>query len=154
MWVSNWLCVVGTRGRVITALCPALHSVPLSRTQSAIKLLAIDSWKNIAKNHIIMLKVYMWWCGATLLAIPGGILPILEMLDYRSLIKMLQSTGPKMDLWDTSLITSLHLYAEPFTTTLWLWPSNQFLFHWIVHPSNPRLSNLEIRMWCGTTSKA
>lgn len=27
-------------------------------------------------------------------------------------------------------------YKEPFTTTLWLYPSSQFLSHWIVHPPN------------------
>ena len=69
-----------------------------------------------------------------------------------SLIKMLKSTGPKTDTWRTSVVTGLHLDTELLATTLWLWPSNQFLIHWIVHPSNPPLSNLEIRMWFETWS--
>lgn len=30
--------------------------------------------------------------------------------------------------------------------TLWLWPPNQFLIHWIVHHSNPYLTTLDIRI--------
>lgn len=34
----------------------------------------------------------------------------------------------------------------PLTTTCWLWPSNELLIYQTVHPLNPYLSNLEIRM--------
>ena len=71
-----------------------------------------------------------------------------------SLIEMLKSSGPRMDPWGTPLITGLHLDMEPLTTALWLRPSNQFLIQHIVQPSNPSLSNLEIRLWCRTVSKA
>jgi len=57
----------------------------------------------------------------------------------RSLIKVLRSTGLKADLWKTPLITSVHLHIELLTTTLWLQPSNWFLSHWVVQPSNPYL---------------
>lgn len=37
--------------------------------------------------------------------------------------------------------------TEPLTTTPWLWWLDQFFIYWIVHhPSNPCLSNLEVRM--------
>lgn len=34
----------------------------------------------------------------------------------------------------------------PLTTTCWPWPSNELLIYQTVHPLNPYLSNLEIRM--------
>ena len=43
-------------------------------------------------------------------------------------------------------LTGLHLDIEPLTSTLWAWPCSQFLIHWVVHPPNPCLSNLETRM--------
>ena len=57
------------------------------------------------------------------------------------------------DHWVTSLVTNLHLDIELLTTTLWLQPSNQLFIHLIVQPSHSSVSNLEIRMLCGTTSK-
>ena len=68
-----------------------------------------------------------------------------------SVMKMLKS--PKTDPWWKSLIISFHLDIQPMTTNLWLRPSNQFLIHWIVLPSNPSFSNLEITMWWGSMSK-
>lgn len=65
-----------------------------------------------------------------------------------SLIKMLSSTGPSTDVWETLLITSLHLIIEPLTTTLWVQLSSQFFIHWVVHLSNPFLSSSETRMLC------
>jgi len=73
---------------------------------------------------------------------------------FMPLTKMLNSTGPKMDPWKTPLMTSLHLDIQTLTTTLWLWPYNQFFTYLRVQSSNPYLSNLGIGMWCGTTSKA
>jgi len=70
-----------------------------------------------------------------------------------SLINILNSTGPSTDPWGTPLVTGLHLDIEPLTATLWLRPSNQFLTHRTVHPSNPWLSNLERRMLWGTVWK-
>ena len=34
----------------------------------------------------------------------------------------------------TPLVTGLHLDREPLITTLYLWPFNQFLIHWVIHP--------------------
>ena len=53
-----------------------------------------------------------------------------------------------------SLITGLHLDIESLTTPLCLQPSNQFFIHRMVHPSNPCLSSVGIRMWWGILSKA
>jgi len=52
------------------------------------------------------------------------------------------------------LVIGLHLDIELLTATLWVWPSSQFLIHWVIHPSNSRLYNLETRMSCGTASNA
>jgi len=57
------------------------------------------------------------------------------------------SISPKINPWKTQLITTLYLDTEPLTTTLWLLPSNQFLTHWMLHPSSPYLFNLKIRIW-------
>lgn len=67
---------------------------------------------------------------------------------------MLKSASLKMDCWGTALIIDLCLDIEPLTTTHRLWPSKQFLIHWIDPPSKSYLSSLETRMWCGTMSKA
>lgn len=62
---------------------------------------------------------------------------------FRSLwIATLPSVISAVLLLRTPLITALHLDIEPLTTYLWLWPSDQFLIHWTVQPSNPYLSNL------------
>ena len=45
-------------------------------------------------------------------------------------------------------------YAKLLTTTLWLQPSNQIFIDWGVPPSNPPLSNLDIRTWRGSMLKA
>lgn len=37
---------------------------------------------------------------------------------------------------------------------LWVWPCCQFFICWLVWLSNPCLSKLETRVWCGTVSKA
>ena len=63
-------------------------------------------------------------------------------------------TSPSPDSWGTLLITDLHLDMETLTTTLWVQSCNQFLVHWIVHPSSSRLSNVERKMLWGITSKA
>lgn len=46
--------------------------------------------------------------------------------------------------------------ASTWTWSYWspLHPFSQFLTHWTVHPSNPHLSNLELRTPCGTSLKA
>ena len=72
----------------------------------------------------------------------------------KSLMKIFKSTGPSMDPWGTLLITDLHLDTEPLTTTLWMRPSNQFLIHWTVQPSNPYFPNLERRILWDTMSRA
>jgi len=73
---------------------------------------------------------------------------------FMSLIKMLKSTSPKMYTWRIPLVTVLHLDMESLAPTPRLRPSNQFIIHWIVQPSNPYFSNLEIRMCCRTMLKA
>ena len=60
-----------------------------------------------------------------------------------------------MALVDEGKVTDIiYLDIEPLITTLCLWPFNQLLIQQVVQPSNPHPSNLEIRMWWGTMSKA
>lgn len=47
----------------------------------------------------------------------------------------------------------LHLEVEPFTKNPVIKPSSQFLIYWIVQPSNPSISNLKTRMFCGMMSE-
>lgn len=47
----------------------------------------------------------------------------------------------------------LHLEVEPFTKNPVIKPSSQFLIYWIVQPSNPSISNLKTRMFCGIMSE-
>jgi len=71
-----------------------------------------------------------------------------------SLIKMLKNTSPNTHPQGTPPMISLCLDMELLTTTLWLWPSNQLFIYRIVRPSNSKLSNSEIRIWCGMMSEA
>ena len=77
----------------------------------------------------------------------ANVLRVHSILSPMSLIKMLKSTGPKTVPWGTLLFTGLHLDIEPSITTLRLQPFNQFLVHWVIHPSKPHLSNLDIKRW-------
>ena len=63
----------------------------------------------------------------------------------RSLIKMLKSTGHKMDLWGKPLVTGLHLDTDVDYNPLTLQP----ILYLLSRLPFKSLSNLEIRM-CGT----
>ncbi|KAK4820500.1 hypothetical protein QYF61_000079, partial [Mycteria americana] len=83
--------------------------------------------------------------GVTCKLAEGALDPTVYVID-----EILNSTGPNTHPGGTPLVTDLHLDIEPLTTMLWMRPSNQFLIHRTVHPSNPYLSNLERRMLWGT----
>ncbi|KAK4819900.1 hypothetical protein QYF61_014635 [Mycteria americana] len=55
----------------------------------------------------------------------------------RSLIKILNKTGPNTDPWGTPLVTGRQLELTPFTTTLWARPSSQFFTQRRARPSKP-----------------
>ncbi|KAK4832380.1 LOW QUALITY PROTEIN: hypothetical protein QYF61_022235 [Mycteria americana] len=55
----------------------------------------------------------------------------------RSLIKILNRTGPNTEPWGTPLVTGHQLEQTPFTTTLWVQLSSQFFTQRRVHPSKP-----------------
>ncbi|KAK4811045.1 hypothetical protein QYF61_015749 [Mycteria americana] len=57
----------------------------------------------------------------------ANLLRVHSIPSSRSLIKILNKTGPKTEPWGTSLVTSRQLDLTPFTTTLWARPSSQFL---------------------------
>jgi len=61
--------------------------------------------------------------------------------------KTLNSGCPNTDSWGNAT----HHWS-PLGPQLWVWPSGQFLIHWVVHASNPRLSNLKTMMSCRTAS--
>ncbi|KAK4818658.1 hypothetical protein QYF61_017266 [Mycteria americana] len=55
----------------------------------------------------------------------------------RSLIKMLNRTGPSTEPWGTPLVTGRQVDLTPFTTTLWAQPCSQFFTQQRVHLSKP-----------------
>ena len=69
----------------------------------------------------------------------------------RSLIKMLKSTAPKTDPWRTPC-HQLPPGHKPVDHNS-LPAITQFFIHQTVQPSNPSLSNSEIKMGCRTMSK-
>lgn len=64
---------------------------------------------------------------------------------YKSLMRLLDSTGPSVDSWDTPPVACLQLDFVPLFTTLSVWP---FLFsiHLTVHWSKPYIVSLSMRM--------
>ena len=98
-------------------------------------------------------SVWMASCPSGVSSAPPNLVSSIDVLRVHSiplslsLMKMLNSIGPCTDPRGTPLVTSLHLDIDPLTTTLWMWPSNQFLIHRTVHPSNLYFPNLQ-RQWC------
>ncbi|XP_048782344.1 uncharacterized protein LOC125684319 isoform X1 [Lagopus muta] len=72
----------------------------------------------------------------------------------RSLMKMLNKSGPSTDPWGTPLVTGLQPDSALPTTTLCALPVSQFSTHLTVHSSIPHLLSFVTRMWWGTASKA
>lgn len=64
----------------------------------------------------------------------------------------LQISPTAMNLYDSLTISHRSWLVEQLTTDIWLQLSSQFFIHRTVHTSY--LPNLEIRIWCGTMSKA
>ncbi|GAB0181629.1 hypothetical protein GRJ2_000628200 [Grus japonensis] len=58
----------------------------------------------------------------------------------RSLMKILNRTGPSIDPWTTPLVTGLQLDFVPLITTLWAWPFSRFSIHLIVCLSSPYIN--------------
>ncbi|KAK4826053.1 hypothetical protein QYF61_004168 [Mycteria americana] len=56
----------------------------------------------------------------------ANLLRVHSIPSSRSLIKILNRTGPNSEPWGTALVTGRQLDLTPFTTTLWAWPSSQF----------------------------
>ncbi|NXK90835.1 PO2F1 factor, partial [Formicarius rufipectus] len=54
---------------------------------------------------------------------PTNLLMVDSIPSFTSSFKIINRTGP----WGTPLVTGCQLDAAPFPTTLWTWPSNQFL---------------------------
>ena len=77
--------------------------------------------------------------SANLVRVPSIPLP-------RSLIKILNRTGPSSDPWGTPLVTRRQLALTSFTTTLWAWPSSQFFTQQRVHLSRPWAASFSRRM--------
>ncbi|KAJ7413846.1 hypothetical protein WISP_88023 [Willisornis vidua] len=57
------------------------------------------------------------------------------------IIQMLNRTGCNTDRWETPLGAGCQLDAASFTTTLWAWPSTQFLTQQRVHLSKTRAAS-------------
>ncbi|KAF1629452.1 Serine/threonine-protein phosphatase 4 regulatory subunit 4, partial [Eudyptes filholi] len=71
------------------------------------------------------------------LVLSANLLRVHSISLSRSLIKILNRTGPSTEPWGTPLVTSRQLDLTPFTTTLWARPSRQFFTHRRVHLSKP-----------------
>lgn len=62
-----------------------------------------------------------------------------------TLMKTLDSPGPRMDPWGIQPVTDLHLGAEPYIAPFWMLPSSQFLIHQIVTESQNGLGSGDVR---------
>lgn len=71
-----------------------------------------------------------------------------------ALITTLKSPGPMAESGGDTSHPSPPPAHGALTTAPWLCPSGQLLLHQITRPSQPGLSNLEIRMSCGAVSRA
>lgn len=67
-----------------------------------------------------------------------------------SLMKTLNSTGPRMHPWGILLVADFHLNIQALTGTLWMQPPSLSIYR----ASNPYLANLGVRMLGGTILKA
>ena len=61
---------------------------------------------------------------------PSNLLRVHSTAPFMSSIKMLNSASPNTNPWGMLLVTGLPLDIKPLTTSLWVWPSSQFLIHW------------------------
>lgn len=59
----------------------------------------------------------------------------------RSLMEMLNGTGPSIDPWDTPLVTALHLDGVLLFFTLWTQPFSQFSIHYPICSSSPYINS-------------
>ncbi|KAK4828887.1 hypothetical protein QYF61_001445 [Mycteria americana] len=71
------------------------------------------------------------------LVLSANLLRVHSIPSSRSLIKMLNRTGPNTEPRGTPLVTDRQLGLTPFTTTLWAQPSSQSFAQRSVHPSKP-----------------
>ncbi|KAK4825193.1 hypothetical protein QYF61_025121 [Mycteria americana] len=67
----------------------------------------------------------------------ANLLRVHSIPSSRSLIKLLNRTGPKTEPCGTPLVTGRQLDLIPFTTTLWAQPSSQFFTQRRVHLPKP-----------------
>lgn len=134
--VCVWDCSSQSAGPCTWPCCSWPH---LSSLFGSLGMASLPSTVSTATNSLLL---------------STGFLRVLSILMSSSPPKILSNTGPNTDPWGTPLITSHHLDTEPWTTTLWVWPSGPFLIHWVVHLSHPCLSGLGTRMSCRTVTNA
>ncbi|KAK4806792.1 hypothetical protein QYF61_005588 [Mycteria americana] len=68
---------------------------------------------------------------------PANLLRVHSAPSSRSLMKMLNRTGPSIDPWATPLVTGIQLDFVPLIATLWAQPFSQFSIHLTVCSSSP-----------------
>ena len=74
--------------------------------------------------------------------------------DGKSLMKMLNKTGPRTLPCGMPLVTSHVSDVFSFTTTRWLRPVRYVSIHLMRHPPMPLALIFDSRRWCGTLSNA
>ena len=101
---------------------PRFTQAHLSSLSRSLRTASLPSSTLIAPHCLVSLANLLRVCWIPLLMSPT---------------KMLNNAGPKSDPLEMPLVNVLHLDIEPLTATLRVWPSSQFLIHWVVHPWNP-----------------
>lgn len=123
-----------------------------SFSDQPIFVLRIDLWRTIHLNLLNIMRFTqpqlsrLSWS----LWMPSLLSSMLTALQSSLLLtKMLNISRSNTNHWGMPPITGLNLDIEPLTAI-----SNQFLVHWVVHPWNPCLPDLETRILCRTVSPA
>lgn len=75
------------------------------------------------------------------IVISVNLLRVYLVLLSRSLIKILNGTGPNTESWGTPPVTSCQIDASPFTAMLWAWPLRRFLTQWLRCSEQPTCSS-------------
>jgi len=84
----------------------------------------------------------------------ANLLRVHSVPSSRSLMKMLNRTGPSTDPWGTPLVSSLKLDFMSQITTLWGWLFSSFSVHLTVCSSSPYFNSFSMRLLWKTVSAA
>ncbi|KAK4823665.1 LOW QUALITY PROTEIN: hypothetical protein QYF61_005017 [Mycteria americana] len=109
----------------------ALHGVVVTQVQD-LALSLLESHKIGLGPSIQPIQIPLAFLPSSRSTLPhnlvssANLLRVHSIASSRSLIKILNRTGPSTEPWGTPLVTSCQVDLTPFTTTLWARPSSQF----------------------------